>query len=468
MLFNSQVFILLFLPLALAGFLALWSRNLPRAATAWVVLASLFFYGYWNPNYVLLLVGSVLFNFALGRYLSGSRHGRRRLGALVLGITANLALIGYYKYANFFVDSVNGMTGNGWQLESIALPLAISFFTFQQISYLVDAWRRQTHEYGFLSYAMFVTFFPQLIAGPIVRHDQIIHQFALNPLREEFYENISKGLTLFTVGLFKKVVLADRFAALATPIFDDALGGGAVGLTQGWLASSAYTLQLYFDFSGYSDMAIGLCLMFGYRIPLNFNIPYRATSIREFWQRWHMTLSHFLRDYLYIPMGGNRLGPSHQVAAVLVTMLLGGLWHGAGWTFVIWGGLHGLALAINQLWNRAGLKMPAVVGWLLTLLFVMLAWVLFRAESFPAAWEIIQGMFGFNGLSAGSEEIKARFWRLILGGALIATLGPSSYQLAVERLRPARWKAVLTGLVLVYLVLEVGSGGYSEFIYFQF
>jgi D-alanyl-lipoteichoic acid acyltransferase DltB (MBOAT superfamily) len=468
MLFNSQVFLLLFLPVTLAGFVAIWSRSGQKPALAWVVIASLVFYGYWNPPYVFILIGSVLCNFGLGRYLSGAPHVRRRMAALVLGITANLGLLGYYKYANFFVDSVNSMTGSGWDLEPIALPLAISFFTFQQIAFLVDAWRRKTHEYGFIPYTMFVTFFPQLIAGPIVRHEQIIHQFDLSPLRETFYENISKGLTLFTIGLFKKVVLADRFAAMATPVFDSALGGNTIDLVNGWMACSAYTLQLYFDFSGYTDMAIGLGLMFGYRLPINFNVPYRACSIQDFWQRWHITLSRFLRDYVYFSLGGNRYGFSRQLTAIFLTMLLGGLWHGAGWTYVIWGGMHGLGLVFHRCWQGLGFRLPRLVGWALTMLFVMFSFVLFRAESFAGAWEVASGMLGFNDIVTVGNEVDGRFWRLMAVGALIATVGPSSYQVAVERLRPAVWKAVLVSVVLVYLILETGSGGYSEFIYFQF
>ena len=326
---------------------------------------------------------------------------------LVAGIAANLGLLGYYKYANFFVDNLNALLGNNLILETIILPLAISFFTFQQIAYLVDAYRGETHEYSFLHYALFVTFFPQLIAGPIVHHHEMLPQFARSTIYRLKAEHLAVGLTIFTLGLFKKVVLADGVAVYATPVFNAAEAGTALTFFEAWGGALAYTFQLYFDFSGYSDMAIGLARMFGIRLPLNFNSPYKATSIIDFWRRWHITLSRFLRDYLYIPLGGSRKGEARRLTNLLITMLLGGLWHGAGWTFVLWGGLHGCYLVVNNIWRKwrasRGHLHSTPVGrffaWLLTMLAVIVAWVPFRAEGMGAIQIMLSAMFGLQGIS---------------------------------------------------------------------
>jgi D-alanyl-lipoteichoic acid acyltransferase DltB (MBOAT superfamily) len=408
MLFNSYTFILVFLPVTLIVFYLIGARGHHRIAVSWLVAASLFFYGWWNPAYLGLILGSMLFNYAVGVAL-GSGTTKQRKGLLAFGVAANLVLIGYYKYANFFVDNLNRALGSEIHLQTIILPLAISFFTFQQIAYLVDAYKRETREYNFLHYCLFVTFFPQLIAGPIVHHKEMLPQFANNAAYKLNHENIAVGITIFILGLFKKVVLADNIALYATPVFDAAEQGVVLTQLEAWGGVLAYTLQLYFDFSGYSDMAIGLARMFGIRLPLNFNSPYKADNIIGFWRCWHMTLSRFLRDYLYIPLGGNRRGRVRRYVNLMITMLLGGLWHGAGWTFVMWGALHGIYLVVNHQWHalrraighdlsrstRAGRFASTVI----TFLAVAIAWAFFRAETFQGAMSIVSSMFGARGAS---------------------------------------------------------------------
>ncbi len=460
MLFHSQLFLLAFLPLTLGLYYLFAERRGLRTWT--LILASVVFYGYWEPRLVPLLVGSVcvnwLFAWAFGR------HPRAFL--IGAGVALNLAVIGVFKYADFFADSL-ALLGL-WHQErwNIILPLGISFFTFQQISYLVDLRRGGAPIYRFADYALYVMFFPQLIAGPIVRHNEIVFQYAASPLRDGLYERLSRGLTLFTVGLLKKVAVADNLALIAEPLYAAAADGRALSLAEGWAAAGAFGMQIYFDFSGYSDMAIGLGLMFGLRFPLNFNAPYRAVSIRDFWRRWHMTLSRFLRDYLYIPLGGNRFGPARQLAAILATMLLGGLWHGAGWTFVVWGGLHGLALVVDRVWQRTGLRLPWGAGWALTMVFVFATWVVFRAETFGAALDIVTAMVGGHGWSLAVQE-GGKLW-IIGAAALVAVFGPTSQSAVLDMLAPRRFAAVAIGAALVFVTLDVGGGDNGAFIYFQF
>ncbi len=405
MLFNSYIFIFVFLPVSLAGFFLIGSRNHHRIAISWLVACSLFFYGWWNPAYLGLILASILFNFAIGNVLSNSGTKNRKW-VLIAGIGFNLGLLAYYKYANFFIDSIYWSFGTAYHLEKIVLPLAISFFTFQQIAYLVDAYRNETREYNFLHYCLFVTFFPQLIAGPIVHHREMLPQFAKDIIYKPDYRNLAVGLTIFTIGLFKKVVLADGVAIYANPVFSAAEAGITLSFIESWGGSLAYTLQIYFDFSGYSDMAIGLGRMFGIRLPLNFHSPLKSVNITELWQRWHMTLSRFLRDYLYIPLGGNRKGTARRYLNLMITMLLGGLWHGAAWTFVLWGAMQGVGLVINQVWrnlrrlmgmNPDQSTLPGrAISVLLTFLFFCISFVLFRAETFTGATRVLTAMFGGN------------------------------------------------------------------------
>lgn len=411
MLFNSYEFLFLFLPVTWVGFF--WfARRGHEPAIAWLVLASMFFYGWWQPIYLLLLLVSLIANFGLGSLLGQAhRQGRQRAGKiwLIAGVLFNLALLGYFKYANFTVDSINIVAGTHFHLETIILPLAISFFTFQQIAYLTDAYQGDAREYRFAHYTLFVTFFPQLIAGPIVHHRDMLPQFMRPGALTPRAANMAVGLSIFALGLFKKTVLADGIAQYATPVFNAAASGESLTFFEAWGGALAYTLQLYFDFSGYSDMAVGSARMFGILLPVNFHSPYKATNIIEFWRRWHMTLSSFLRDYLYIALGGNRAGQLMRYRNLMLTMLLGGVWHGAGWTFVAWGALHGMYLCINHVWRHASTRLfPArntsaplakALSWLLTFLAVVIGWVFFRAGSFDAAIALLQGMAGINGIA---------------------------------------------------------------------
>jgi alginate O-acetyltransferase complex protein AlgI len=410
-LFNSYPFLFLYLPVTLFVFFKL-GRADRRLAATWLTAASLAFYAWWNPAYVLLLVGSIFFNYSVGvalvrAYDRGDEALKNRL--LFWGIALDLLLLGYYKYAGFFIDTANALTGFELSLGEIILPLGISFFTFTQIAFLVDASRGLAREFNFIHYGLFVTYFPHLIAGPVLHHKEMMPQFARPDTYRIDYESLAVGSAVFAIGLFKKTILADGVAVYASPVFDAAAQGQSLSFFEAWGGALAYSFQLYFDFSGYSDMAIGLSRLFGVRLPLNFNSPYKSVNIIEFWRRWHMTLSRFLRDYLYIPLGGNRLGPIRRHINLMATMLLGGLWHGAGWTFVIWGGLHGVYLAINHLWRnlRQGLgqdtdrSTPAgrIAGLFVTFIAVVVGWVFFRASSLDAALAMLAGMAGRNGVS---------------------------------------------------------------------
>ncbi|MFK7962639.1 MAG: MBOAT family protein [Burkholderiaceae bacterium] len=463
MLFNSPLFIFAFLPVTFAVYFWLNHKRLSEAAKGWLVLSSLFFYSWWNPIYLPLILGSMLFNFWLGARLA---RGASLLW-LVAGVAVNLSALGYFKYADFFIANANLVFGVEWDTLNLVLPLAISFFTFQQIAFLVDSYRREMRELNFLNYAVFVSFFPQLIAGPIVHHREMMPQFASLRAKVIHYPRLAAGLVIFSTGLFKKVVIADSFAPWANAGFD---GGQALGFLEAWVTSLAYTFQLYFDFSGYSDMAIGLALLFNIRLPFNFNSPYRALSIQDFWRRWHMTLSRFLRDYLYVPLGGNRKGSFRTYGNLMVTFVLGGLWHGAAWTFVFWGFLHGLALACHRAWQSAGIAMPRVLAWLLTFLFVNAAWVFFRAEQWSDATRILSGMAGFagwrqNGLSPEFPVDASILVGLIAGFVICLALSN------MNRVRDARvrWtQTVLAALMFAAAVITSAKTSSEVFLYFNF
>ncbi len=417
MLFNSYGFIFLYLPVVLLGFF--WLARISHAfAAGWLALASLFFYGYWNPAYIGLLLGSISCNYAFGLWIAKAgvqKDAIRQKRLLIMAITSNLLLLGYYKYTNFFLGSVNTLAGLHLSLGEIILPLGISFFTFTQIAFLVDTYQGKVKEYNFIHYVLFVSYFPHLIAGPVLHHKEMMPQFTHRGTYNFNADHFVMGVTIFVLGLAKKVVLADALAEFPGPIFAAVQGGGQPMLFEAWIAALSYTLQLYFDFSGYSDMAIGLSLMFNVRLPLNFNSPYKSVNIIEFWRRWHMTLSRFLRDYLYIPLGGNRKSRARRHLNLMATMLLGGLWHGAGWTFIIWGGLHGLYLVINHGW----LAFKSSIGWgeggwllrllamLLTFLAVVVAWVFFRAPDFATACSVLSGMAWLNGVSLPESAVRA-------------------------------------------------------------
>ena len=406
MLFNSYSFIFLFLPLTLWGYfsLAKYSR---RLSALWLAAASLFFYGCWNPTFVVLILTSITVNYAFGWAIGHARlislqHAKT---LLIVAVVANLGMLAYFKYANFFIANANQLAGVELTVVDVILPLGISFFTFTQIAFLVDVYRGIAREYNFIHYVLFVTYFPHLIAGPVLHHKQMMPQFGHAANYRINLDNINVGLTIFVIGLAKKVLIADELALYSNPVFDGVAKGGEPMLFEAWIGALAYTLQLYFDFSGYSDMAIGLSRLFNVRLPLNFDSPYKATNIIEFWRRWHMTLSAFLRDYLYVPLGGSRKGAPRRYINLLTTMLLGGLWHGAGWTFVLWGGMHGAYLVINHGWRRLTGSNGDASGWRaavgigLTFVAVVVAWVPFRAIDMDTALRMWRGMFGMNGIS---------------------------------------------------------------------
>jgi alginate O-acetyltransferase complex protein AlgI len=488
-LFGSLVFIFGFLPIALFAYHALRLAGRARLAKLSLVLSSLVFYGWWDVRYVPLIAGSIVGNFWISLLMQ--RWPVRARLITGIGIGLNLALLGYYKYANFFVASVDAVTGWGISLPHVVLPLAISFFTFQQIAYLIESCRDRKAADSFVDYALFVLFFPHLIAGPITHHKEMLPQFAVAGRGALPRSYITVGTAIFLMGLAKKALLADGFALFATPLFTAAHQGATLATSDAWLAALGYTLQLYFDFSGYSDMAIGLGLMFGILLPVNFASPYKSTSIIEFWRRWHISLSRFLRNYLYISLGGNRRGPARRQLNLLVTMVLGGLWHGAGWTFLTWGLLHGIYLVINHYWRSLipPLKgvAPKVVAWLMTMLAVVVAWVLFRAESFSTAASILSSMFlptGYHGAAPAPQVAQALAWVTVAAGVLIVTRLPNALELArypqstpgmpiehdgIDPVRfrvPALLAAVLLGIVAGLAFAKLPDPGI--FLYFNF
>ncbi len=431
MLFNSPVFLFAFLPLTFAAF-ALLRRYAPLNATLGLLVgASLFYYGWWNPSFLWIILASIGVNYTIGSTIMAARlqslSGERQAQWLmVIGIAFNLGLLGWYKYANFVAENITAITGMVIDLPPIVLPLAISFFTFQQIAFLVDARHGAIQDRRFLPYCLFVTFFPQLIAGPIVHHSEMMPQFAERDHFRPRLDNVTIGIGFLIIGLFKKVVIADGIAPTANSVFLAAHDGAALTLFEAWGGALAYTFQLYFDFSGYADMAVGAARLFGIVLPFNFNSPYKSTSIIDFWRRWHMTLSRFLRDYLYIPLGGNRKGRIRRYINMFITMVLGGLWHGAGWTFIVWGALHGAYLALNHLFRHllpgGTSRTGRIAAHILTFLAVVTGWVFFRADSIGAAMNILSGMSGANGIMLPGE------FRMILNRLpMFSSLGMSFF-----------------------------------------
>ena len=428
MLFNSAVFLFIFLPVVLTGYYTLRAVGLFRFIYPWLVASSFFFYAWWEPVYLVILIASIAVNFLLGRALSKASGSGRR-GLLAVGVALNLGSIGVFKYTGFAADTINLVAGTELPVVQLLLPLGISFFTFQQITYLLAAYRGDTRDEPLLHYALFVSFFPQLVAGPIVHHGEMLPQFELLQRRRIRAVRLAAGASLFVIGLFKKTVVADTVAYYADLAFNQAGQSGGIDAITAWMGALSYTFQLYFDFSGYSDMAIGLGLLFGIRLPVNFNSPYRARSIVQFWTCWHISLCRFLRDSVYIPLGGNRTSLPRWVSNLFITMLLAGLWHGAGWTFVAWGAWHGLFLIINHLWgrwrDRTDRELPSTPGffgrwiaWGTTFLIVVLGWVLFRSESFATAQTMLAAMAG-NGAPVGLPPHAARLAEGLQLGSLL-------------------------------------------------
>ncbi|MGJ0343194.1 MBOAT family protein [Aliarcobacter cryaerophilus] len=485
MLFNSYEFIFLFLPITFILYFYLLSQRLILGAKIFLVVASLFFYGYWNFSYVPLILLSIFVNYSVG--LSLVNHEKIKLSSktiLIFGILFNVGLLGYFKYTDFLLENFNGIFGSNIPLPHIILPLGISFFTFTQIAFLVDAYRREAKEYSLVNYMLFVTYFPHLLAGPILHHKEMMPQFASKYNWVKNYRNIALGLFIFSIGLFKKVVIADTFAPWATAGFDTAT---TLNLIEAWATSLSYTFQLYFDFSGYCDMAIGISLMFNIKLPINFNSPYKALNIQDFWRRWHMTLSRFLRDYIYIPLGGNRKGEFRTYTNLLATFLIGGLWHGAGWTFIIWGALHGIALAIHRFWQSLGFKMNKILAWFITFNFINITWIFFRAKDFESAIKVLSSMFSLDnvvihpmfqsklgflsqyGITFGGmfENIQAS--REIIVWLFFAFILVLFFKNSMEKrdsFKPNYKLAFLTAFCFVFGILSLNK--VSEFLYFNF
>jgi alginate O-acetyltransferase complex protein AlgI len=478
MLFNSYQFIFLLLPVALIGYFVL-GRIGHVAPVIWLTLASLVFYSFSNWQFVPLLLASVAFNYLIGLLLI-AKHLRPapRFAVLAVGVAGDLLVLGTFKYAGFFAANLNAIFSTGLTVD-ILLPVGISFYTFTQIAFLVDAYRGKVARYALPHYALFVTYFPHLIAGPILHHRDMIPQFESPETKRPNVHLILCGSIIFAIGLFKKTCLADGIQPLVALAF----GPTTPSFDQAWIGALAYTFQLYFDFSGYSDMAIGISLMFGIFLPLNFNSPYKATSIIDFWRRWHMTLSQFLRDYLYIPLGGNRRGRILRYVNLMITMALGGLWHGAAWTFVAWGVLHGAYLCVNHAWINYGpavsprFARPAnIAAFILTFVSVVVAWVFFRADSMTSALHVLSRMADPSQIAFGRAEMAYALFVLIY--AAVAWFAPNTQEIMGYDHRNRRvgeqlgaWSTRPLFLYATAVVLAFGILGiqqHSEFIYFRF
>ena len=477
MLFNSYEFIFLFLPITLIVYFTLNRFDKNRLAKGWLVLASLYFYSYFHKSYLILIVTSILFNYFIGDRLNsqnkngGGSYIERKL-YLILGVLFNVGALGYFKYYDFFVENINYIFKTNLPLLHILLPLGISFFTFQQLSFVIDSYYRKNLRYDFLSYSLFVTFFPQLIAGPIVLPTEMLPQFESEENKKINWANMNRGLYIFSIGLAKKVIIADSIASFANAGFDMM---ESLNFVEAWLTSVSYTLQLYFDFSGYCDMAIGIGLMFNILLPINFNSPYKSTNIQEFWQKWHMTLGRFLANYLYIPLGGNRKGEKRTLLNLLIVFLVSGIWHGAGWNFIIWGMLHGICILIHRVWKNSKRKMNKFVGWFITMNLVNIFWVFFRAKDLASAFKVIKGMLNIFTIKAfislpfreySSAELGNKITIIFLIISSVIILLPKN---SLERMRNFK----MTNINLIELSIYMSFGivfvnRVSKFLYFNF
>ena len=490
MLFNSYEFIFLFLPVSLVVYFLLNRMKLTVGASAWLLFVSLFFYSWWNVKYLPLILGSILFNYSIGGMLSDGNSLKKqtisRRAIFLSGVTANILFLSYFKYMDFFIVNINTLASTSIPLLKIILPLGISFFTITQIAFLVDAYEGVVIEKNLLNYALFVTFFPHLLAGPILHHKDMMPQFANVRNKVLNYRNVAGGLFLFFIGLFKKVIIADELSVTAKTGFNMAQ---SLNFFEAWVTSLSYTFQLYFDFSGYTDMALGVGLMFNIILPRNFNSPYKATSIIDYWRRWHMTLSNFVTTYIYTPILRSFESFSYRKSlfAIFVAMLICGFWHGAGWTFVFWGALQGAALVVNHLWRKRKLKMPRWFGWFITFNFFNLSLVFFRAKDWHNALNLLKGMVGFNGFlpSTLHETIRTRgLFTSKLGETLLAGVGGSNrtilglitvmiFTMVLRNSNELKdgfqptWK-VCAFMVIISFYTFLNMGKVSEFLYFQF
>ncbi len=464
--FSSFEFLIFFLPIVVAGYF-LASKFSHRTGLLWLTVSSILFYGWWNPVYLPLLLGSILFNYYIGQIIRQNLSTRRAFAraATILGISFNISFLCFFKYADFLIENTNALFRSDIHALNIVLPLGISFFTFQKIAYLADCWSGKVKDYDFMKFSLFVMFFPQLIAGPIVHHSEMIPQFSDKTISRVNWNNIAAGLFVIAAGLFKKVVVADHLAAYASWGFDAA---PILSFSEAWITVFCYTFQIYFDFSGYTDMAIGAALMLNIKLPVNFNSPYKAFDIRDFWRRWHITLSRFLRDYLYIPLGGNRSGVWVQSFAIITTFLIGGLWHGASWMFVLWGALHAGAIILNVLWGRLNIALPKALGWVLTFTFINLSWVMFRARDWESAKKVYSALIDIRNVSTFPDTIYTQMPLLCMAIMLMIVfcVRVENTQQILGRFRATPYWWALTALIGIAGLFCIGN--YSEFLYFQF
>ena len=490
MLFNSYEFIFVFLPVSFFIYFYLNHKRLTTASKIWLVFASLFFYSWWNIVYLPLILTSVFFNYAIASAIVERDELKKKYfskkSLLQIGLVFNIGLLAYFKYADFFISNTNSLVNTDIGLLHLALPLAISFFTLQQIAFLVDSYEGLAKEKNFLNYIIFVTFFPQLIAGPIVHHKEMMPQFVSIRNKAKNYKNIAMGLFILSIGLFKKVVIADTFAIWATAGFDTAT---TLNLFEAWFTSLSYTFQLYFDFSGYTDIAMGAALLFNIKLPINFNSPYKATGIIDFWQRWHITLSRFITTYIYTPLvkSFDNLNFHKAMIATVITFLIAGLWHGASWMFVIFGGLHGLALVVNNYWKKTKIKINKILAWFITFNFVNITMIFFRAEEWGDAIKVLRSMFSLDnimlssklesalpflnkyGVEFGSftQNIQGRSFTLvflIIGFILVLFFENSNKKLDNFKLNFINSFIFVMAFTISFYKLS----GYSEFLYFRF
>ena len=489
MLFNSYIFILFFLPLTLLLYYVLNKLQKYTAAKVILIAMSLWFYAYFEITYLWIIIASIIFNYLVSKQLQPNKHAIKLSKTLLtLGIFINVGLIFYFKYFNFFLDNMNLLFDTSIPLLSVLMPLGISFFTFQQISYLVDSYRGETDHYSFIDYALFVTFFPQLVAGPIVLHNEMIPQFNDTYKKTLNQDMLSKGIYLFSIGLFKKVLLADTLGNAVNWGFSN------INVLTGFdalLVSLMYTLQIYFDFSGYCDMAIGIANMFGFELPLNFNSPYKSASIIEFWQRWHMSLSRFLRKYIYFPLGGSKKGSARTICNVLIVFLVSGIWHGANWTFILWGLLHGVANVLTRLFHKPWEYVPKCVRIILTFIFVNFAWILFRSDSLTDCLNMFRHIFfGWGNGAVISDGLLDNFhvieltyieehvgfltnliakipslnmWLILLVSLFLVFFTKNCHE---KEYKPTVLNAILCIILLVWSVMSLS--GLSTFLYFNF
>jgi len=468
--FNSFSFILAFLPVMLIVYQLLIRKNRNREAKLWLVAASLIFYGYAGLSALAVLVVSMLVNYLVPRrfFPPGETRTNAAKRWLIACIGVNVGLLAYLKYFDFALSALGGLVNLSFHPPQPFMMLGISFITFQQIAYLIDAYHGQVESYNLGDYLIYITFFPKIVSGPITRYGYLVPQ--LQELKGLHSENLAKGLYVFCIGLFKKVVIADSLATLAGAGFDTNAG---LSMLEGWITSLSYTGQIYFDFSGYTDMAIGVALMLNIKLPFNFNSPYRALNIRDFWGRWHITLTKFLTDYLYIPLGGSREGEMKTLRNIMITFLLSGLWHGASWTFVFWGFMHGSAMVIQRLWQKLGIKLPRLLAWFITFNFVNVAWVFFRAPDFAGALRVLQGMFlpsawgefsVFTSISAADLYITIPI-AIIAVVMLLFKQNSNSFTFDIT---PMNRKIFPLAILVIVSVLFLNSSIPKEFIYNDF